>query len=255
MQNIPTIFIRDKETKELVNKQLRMVDWVFQGRGVPTRKFNGIAIKIEGAKVWRRFEWRQGEKVPAGFIKLADFDPRRPNASIPGWVPVPLTFLSSPINKDEKALREAWNDKCDQLVQAAMLKIQIAEKQRAADPNAKPIIELPYAKPSSQPKVDSPTSGTYELCGPLIRGNPEKLNSHVLYKHGETVISNVPRTFEGLRTFLSTYEGEGIVWHYRINPNITPLMAKIKRRDFGFDQPYQAPAFANGSEVAVKQDQ
>jgi hypothetical protein len=71
--------------------------------------------------------------------------------------------------------------------------------------------------------------GTYELCGPKIQGNPEGFEAHVLVPHSEaTQYDNVPRTFEGLRDFLSAMDIEGLVFHHPDG-----RMAKIKKRDFG----------------------
>lgn len=69
--------------------------------------------------------------------------------------------------------------------------------------------------------------GTYELCGPKINKNREAMSSHVLMRHGDELVENCPRDFEGLREFLRTFPHEGIVWHHPDD-----RMAKIKRRDF-----------------------
>ena len=72
--------------------------------------------------------------------------------------------------------------------------------------------------------------GTYELIGPKVQANREHvLGSHQLVSHENTdEFSDVPRTFEGLRTWLDGRDIEGIVFHH---PN--GQMAKIKLRDFG----------------------
>lgn len=73
--------------------------------------------------------------------------------------------------------------------------------------------------------------GTYELMGPKIQGNKSGLWAHVLVPHGIMQYAEgvVPRTFDGLRTWLGANQVEGIVWHHHDG-----RMAKIKRRDFGF---------------------
>lgn len=76
-----------------------------------------------------------------------------------------------------------------------------------------------------------PEDGTYELCGPKINSNPEKLDKHILIKHGEEVLE-VPRTFDGIRDFLANHNIEGVVFHRKNNTND---MCKIKRVDFGFE--------------------
>lgn len=70
--------------------------------------------------------------------------------------------------------------------------------------------------------------GTYELIGPKINGNKDRVDEHTLINHGKGVYADFPRTFEGVRTFLETFEGEGVVFHHPDG-----RMCKIKRRDFG----------------------
>lgn len=71
--------------------------------------------------------------------------------------------------------------------------------------------------------------GTYELVGPKIQGNPDGFDVHILVRHGEAILHNAPRAFEGLRQYLSTGLIEGIVWHHPDG-----RMVKIKAKDFGF---------------------
>lgn len=82
----------------------------------------------------------------------------------------------------------------------------------------------------SSPLVD----GTYELVGPKINGNREKLDSHLLVKHGECVLlvsKNTINCFDGIKKYLEkcNQDGylEGIVWHHPDG-----RMVKIKYKDF-----------------------
>jgi hypothetical protein len=71
-------------------------------------------------------------------------------------------------------------------------------------------------------------SGTYELIGPKINGNPEGWGFHALVRHGIVPLVNPdPITFETLRDALVRERFEGIVWH---NPD--GRMVKLKRLDF-----------------------
>ncbi len=72
------------------------------------------------------------------------------------------------------------------------------------------------------------TSGTYELIGEKIQGNPHNETGHRLVQHGIDLI-DTPRTFEGLNDFLKDFNYEGIVWHHPDG-----RMVKIKKRDFGY---------------------
>lgn len=71
--------------------------------------------------------------------------------------------------------------------------------------------------------------GTYELVGPKVQRNFERLAAHTLVKHGRSHLPlSTPRTFEGLKHYLGGHiELEGVVWHHPDG-----RMVKIKRRDF-----------------------
>lgn len=73
--------------------------------------------------------------------------------------------------------------------------------------------------------------GTYELVGPKVQGNPEHVAQAILVPHGMGIageLPNVPRDFEGLRSWFEGKDIEGIVFHHPDG-----RMAKIKLRDFG----------------------
>lgn len=71
--------------------------------------------------------------------------------------------------------------------------------------------------------------GTYEVIGPHFRNNPYGFEEDVLVKHGEHVLEDVPRSFEGIREYLEKNYIEGIVFWKDGEPR-----CKIKRSDFGF---------------------
>ena len=71
--------------------------------------------------------------------------------------------------------------------------------------------------------------GTYELVGPKVQGNPEDWSCHTLFRHGATLLDDVPRTYDGLNAYFEGKNIEGIVWHHPDG-----RMVKIKARDFGF---------------------
>lgn len=74
--------------------------------------------------------------------------------------------------------------------------------------------------------------GTYELVGPKIQGNPEGFSTHMLLRHGASLLPGAPRTFEGIRGYLGVVDAEGIVWHHPDG-----RMVKIKGKDFGLKRP------------------
>lgn len=241
MRSIPTIFCKDKDTRLATDRKLQMVKWVFEGKGIATRKFDGLAILVRHGKPFYRWEWRNGTNaglMPKGFERLENPDPKRPHAPIPGWVPVPSTFLSQPKGTIEKAIKQAWD--------AFIQPMKDAEKAKAVSSLA----HNPYG-PDYIAKDCVVPDGTYELCGPSIRGNHEKYDSHMLILHGSIVVKSVPRTFAGLSKFFETFTGEGIVWHYKVDGGT--LMAKIKKTDFPLvltapvvEPPIVTPEVTNG---------
>lgn len=73
------------------------------------------------------------------------------------------------------------------------------------------------------------TDGTYELLGPKIQGNPEKVGTtHQLIKHGITNLPDCPRTYNELKKWFEGVDIEGVVWHHPDG-----RMVKIKAKDFG----------------------
>ena len=73
--------------------------------------------------------------------------------------------------------------------------------------------------------------GTYELIGPKVQRNPERVTQHMLIQHGVVGLPDVPRTFVGIREYLSGRDIEGIVWHHPDG-----RMVKIKAEDFGIER-------------------
>jgi hypothetical protein len=75
---------------------------------------------------------------------------------------------------------------------------------------------------------EEPIDDTYELCGPKVQGNPEKLEEHILIRHGYEEYPNFPRDFDGIKKRLGELTIEGVVWHHPDG-----RMVKIKAKDFG----------------------
>jgi hypothetical protein len=71
--------------------------------------------------------------------------------------------------------------------------------------------------------------GTYELCGPKINGNPERLHGHMLVAHSAAQVIPLPaEMFRPLdmALWVKSQGWEGIVWHHPDG-----RMAKLKVRD------------------------
>ena len=82
--------------------------------------------------------------------------------------------------------------------------------------------------------------GTYALIGPKIQGNPERVDTHRLIRHGDQALPFAPRTFDFLRSYFTERHAlgadiEGIVWHHPDG-----RMVKIKSSDFGIPRAKKA---------------
>ena len=73
---------------------------------------------------------------------------------------------------------------------------------------------------------DNLPDGTYEAVGEHFQGNPYKMHDTLLI-HGKHIL-DVPRTFEGIKQYLTDNNIEGIVFWLDGEPK-----CKIKRSDFG----------------------
>ncbi len=74
--------------------------------------------------------------------------------------------------------------------------------------------------------------GTYEAIGKHFNSNPYGIKEDILVRHGQEVIGNLARSFEGIREYLRDNLVEGIVFWKDGEPQ-----CKIKRSDFGFEWP------------------
>lgn len=77
--------------------------------------------------------------------------------------------------------------------------------------------------------IDETCNATYEAVGKHFQGNPYNMGFDMLIKHGQDIIKNCPRSFEGLNNFLLNNKIEGIVFWKDGEPK-----CKIKRSDFGY---------------------
>lgn len=195
MKKIPTLFVREFMTGLVVDVIAPGCEWVVEGQGTATRKFDGTCCRVEDGKLWKRQEIRYrtpqldlgpsplepSKPLPLGYVQV-DMDHVTMKGF--GWVPV-----------DAEASTDQWHR-------------EAFERQTG---NVVPLAD-----------------GTYELIGPKIQGNPERSECHQLVRHDSCVVRLVPRDFRGLRNYLSNFPIEGIVWHHEDG-----RMVKIKGRDFG----------------------
>jgi hypothetical protein len=76
--------------------------------------------------------------------------------------------------------------------------------------------------------------GRFEMVGTEIKHNPYDLDAVFLEKHGRIRISDIPRTFCGLRDWFATHEVEGVIFSLS-----DQAFCKVERIYFGY--PWPAP--------------
>lgn len=78
MKKIPTLFEREFANHKVVSisdKVTPGLEWVLEGEGVATVKFDGACCAIIDGKFYRRYDAKKGKKPPAGAIPCCDPDP------------------------------------------------------------------------------------------------------------------------------------------------------------------------------------
>ena len=191
MKKMKSLFVRefsDGHSVKVTPEVSVGYDWVINGEGVATRKWDGTCSLIENGEISRRYDCKKGKTPPVGFVPADSPDPV--TGHWPGWVKMDKFNPKG----DEKFFVEAY-------------------KNTFGDLNV------------------IPENGTYELCGPKINGNPEKLDKHIFIKHGAEIL-DVSRDLDGIRQYLENNNSEGIVFHRNDGSGD---MCKIKRVDFGFE--------------------
>ena len=88
MKKVPTLFERDwnGDKSRVLDRVNPACDWVMRGEGVPTRKFDGTAVLVEGQKLFVRYDAKKGKTPPEGFRPAQD-SPDDETGHWPGWLP------------------------------------------------------------------------------------------------------------------------------------------------------------------------
>ena len=85
MKKMKTVFVIDRavhRATDVVQEQ-----WVTDGEGIATLKWDGSSCLIEGGRLFKRYDAKPGRTIPAGFMPCED-EPDAVTGHHPGWVPV-----------------------------------------------------------------------------------------------------------------------------------------------------------------------
>jgi len=87
MKKIISLFKRNHDgDRKVRNEVSEGAEWVINGEGVATRKFDGTCCLIKGGKFYKRYEVKKGKITPANFDAACEVDPITGKQQ--GWVPV-----------------------------------------------------------------------------------------------------------------------------------------------------------------------
>ena len=180
MKKISTLYKKDPNNLgRVINEINQDNQWVLDGFGIPTRKFDGTSCAIINGALYKRFDLKKGRTLPPNSIPCQE--PDEITGHHPYWV---------------KCEREDNSNKWHFVAFD-----QLKNKQ----------------------------DGTYELCGKKVQRNPENIVGHQLIKHGIEVLNITDFSFEGLQSYLTDLDIEGIVFHSKSDDK----MCKIRKSDFG----------------------
>jgi hypothetical protein len=99
MKKIPTLFKRDfSNNGQIIPEYSDGTEWVQQGEGKATRKYDGTSVLIRDDQMYKRYELKPGKEAPYGFEEV-DHDPVTGKRY--GWVEVGN-------GSEDKYFREAW---------------------------------------------------------------------------------------------------------------------------------------------------
>ncbi len=101
MKKIPTLFKRDPDDLRHVLAEVSPgCEWVLEGEGVATRKWDGTCVGFDGEEWWGRREVKSGKADPPDF-RLEDHD--IVTGKSVGWIPLSASGFSK---FADEALRE-----------------------------------------------------------------------------------------------------------------------------------------------------
>lgn len=101
MKKIPTLFKRDfTNNGVIIDEYADGTEWVVNGEGIATRKYDGTSVLIRDGKMYKRYELRPGKEAPYGFEEV---DHDKVTGKKMGWVEVGN-------GSEDKWHREGWDN-------------------------------------------------------------------------------------------------------------------------------------------------
>jgi hypothetical protein len=193
VKKIPTLFVRNPDDSRYVTDEVTPgCEWVLAGEGVATRKYDGTCIRVVNDAEFSVWARREVKRGKAEPEGFLAVEHDETTGKTVGWEP----WSNSPFAAFITEALKVW-----------------AEEH--------PLPDVWHS---------DPPPGTYELIGPKINGNPEKVDRHTLIRHAEAqrivLFGTDAAEIREAVTCLGEDGYEGIVWHHPDG-----RMAKLKARD------------------------
>lgn len=204
MKKISTLFVIDRNTDLAINEIREENKWIFDENFKATVKFDGSSCMIKNGILFKRWNRKLNKKAA-------------------------------------KIVAKAKRNGLEVVIDEAMFK-DLPDGAIGCNPIYDPItLHWPHWVPVGSgnedaihreafDKLKEVIDGTFELVGTKVRCNPHGLNGHELFKHGNVTVILPDLSFDGIKNFLSNFNGEGLVFH-----NVDGKMCKLRMKDFGLE--------------------
>ncbi len=199
MKKMKTLFVIDHNTNLVTQEVRKECEWVLNGEGIATIKFDGTAAIFMNNKLYKRWDrkltkkfTRMKKRLGDNFVAQEHMFKKVPEGAIACQEPDPVTHHQPHwLLVDDKPENVWFNESLkgsDNLIEGA----------------------------------------SYELVGEKVQNNIYNIVGHELWQHGSKEVNNLELTFEGLKNWLLKNNVEGLVFHHPDG-----RMCKLRRKDFG----------------------
>ena len=112
MKKIPTMFVRTPDRRHITDQVTPGCEWVANGEGVATRKWDGTCCMIRDGKLYKRRDVRAGKPTPPDFEPVEHDDV---TGRTFGWMPVG-DGPDDALHREAFATRPSWPDGTFELI-------------------------------------------------------------------------------------------------------------------------------------------
>lgn len=103
MRKIPTLFVRDPQDMRYVTRNVHPdCQWVLDGEGKATWKYDGTCVMYDGARWWARREVKPGKRAPENYVAV---ETDEVTGKTVGWEPI-----------EQSAFFKYWDEASDYLL-------------------------------------------------------------------------------------------------------------------------------------------